>query len=550
MANAELFQQLGQSDEARKSWQRGLDKYPNDITMYLGYATLEMQTGRPQQAVACLQKGLERDKDNPDMLHRLIEAYLQLDQAEKAQEVVKRLDKNAEPPPGLSDYLAGRICEHGGKWDAAIRLYDKTAREPEATLASRAWLAMGNCYEHLGDARPANVGLPKGDRHGAVAAAGALRPRLGLPRHGQDRKALEQYHQIAFLPHPPETIWVLLARTLLQRNLALPPSKRGWDEVGLALDNADKWPAQAVPAALLRADVCVACGDLKKARTVLDDARAHHGDDVSVWTALATLAARGTPPAAAASSPRPASNSAIGRSWTWPNSNSAAARMRRRSGVFWKTSRKAVRSTNPKSKARVDASGRDVLPAAAAGRRRPRLQAAGRAEIPRPANGHRLARPRARAATAFQQSFLAELKTLEGDDGTWWRYGEAARRVLRAGRGDRSALGEARDLLSEMAKRRPKWARVALLGALLDDFGDDPAKALDGYLQAFALGERQPTMVRHLVQRLAKRAASSKPMRWYARCNNSRCCTAISPGSRRRSRHADAAVRPSRDAWR
>ncbi len=206
VASAELFHRLGKDDDARKSWERGREKYPNNLTMVLGLATLDLQTGRTPDAVACLNQGLQLAGDEPDLLHLLTEAYLQQHDTDKARATVARLKQQAEPD--LYEYLTGRILQSGGQWDGAIHKFDRVARNPDASnaLRSRAWLALGECYQRLGDT----------DRQvSAYKNAVTLEPSLVPARNGlgsaylalgRIEDALEQYRQLAQLPHPPSEV--------------------------------------------------------------------------------------------------------------------------------------------------------------------------------------------------------------------------------------------------------------------------------------------------------------------------------------------------------
>ncbi len=107
---------------------------------------------------------------------------------------------------------------------------------------------------------------------------------------------------------------------------------------------------------------------------------------------------------------------------------------------------------------------------------------------------------------ALLADVVRRLKKLEGgDDGVWWRYAEAAQRIAKAVRGDRSGLDEARATLATVARLRPSWGRAALLQAFLNDVAGDTAEAMKGYQRAFDLGERQLPAVQRLVQLLAER---------------------------------------------
>src|SRR5207249_664877 len=74
---AELAFQRGRIDEARAAWSEGLNTHPDTLNMHLGLATLEIAEKRPQQAIACLRRSLERFPGNADLLHLLVAIYLE-----------------------------------------------------------------------------------------------------------------------------------------------------------------------------------------------------------------------------------------------------------------------------------------------------------------------------------------------------------------------------------------------------------------------------------------------------------------------------------------
>src|SRR5262249_40462500 len=94
-------------------------------------------------------------------------------------------------------------------------------------------------------------------------------------------------------PRPPEAVWVLLGRALFQRNLALPPAKREWDEIDKALARVEQNETLAVAAAILRSDVLLARSQPDEALRALDQARDRRPDKVELWAARAKLTARG-----------------------------------------------------------------------------------------------------------------------------------------------------------------------------------------------------------------------------------------------------------------
>ena len=103
---------------------------------------------------------------------------------------------------------------------------------------------------------------------------------------------MTQYRQLARLARPPEDVWLLLGRTLLQRNMARPPDKREWGELEQVLRRAEQLEMLVVPAAVLRTDVLLAQGKPDAARAALENVRDRKPDQIELWTALANLTAR------------------------------------------------------------------------------------------------------------------------------------------------------------------------------------------------------------------------------------------------------------------
>ena len=100
---------------------------------------------------------------------------------------------------------------------------------------------------------------------------------------------------------------------------------------------------------------------------------------------------------------------------------------------------------------------------------------------------------------------LTDIQRIEGEDGTWWRYAEAARLIALAGKGKREGLDQAGAYLAEVAKRRRDWSRVPLAEGQIQELLGHPDAALEKYQQAFELGDRQPVVIQRLVRLLFER---------------------------------------------
>jgi tetratricopeptide (TPR) repeat protein len=107
--------------------------------------------------------------------------------------------------------------------------------------------------------------------------------------------------------------------------------------------------------------------------------------------------------------------------------------------------------------------------------------------------------------TATMEEQITAIRGLEGAGGGLTAWGEAARRVVLAEKGDPSQLIEARRRLNEARTRRPRWAPVALLEARIAILEKDIDRAGDQFVQAVKLGERDPAVIRAAVDGLYRR---------------------------------------------
>src|SRR5262249_6325632 len=114
-------------------------------------------------------------------------------------------------------------------------------------------------------------------------------------------------------------------------------------------------------------------------------------------------------------------------------------------------------------------------------------------------------------ATAMEQ-VVKELRGLEGESGTSWRYGQARLNVWQATAGGtrkgppdtqgRQLLAHARAILPPVPERPAMTGRTALALGQIEDLLDHPDLALKGYLDAFDSGVRNPTVLRRAAELL------------------------------------------------
>jgi len=111
--------------------------------------------------------------------------------------------------------------------------------------------------------------------------------------------------------------------------------------------------------------------------------------------------------------------------------------------------------------------------------------------------------------SAMARTWRDELRAIEGDNGSLWRFGEAAILVHEA-KDQRRPLAEARRKLRELDQLRPNWPRVAVLFGIISERENDYDQAIADFSRAMEQGESQPRVVESLLRLLVQRGDFAK----------------------------------------
>ena len=99
---------------------------------------------------------------------------------------------------------------------------------------------------------------------------------------------------------------------------------------------------------------------------------------------------------------------------------------------------------------------------------------------------------------------VGQIRKIEGDEGTSWRFARAALLIDAVRRGAPEHLDEARRLASEIFGRRPEWSGAYALEGELAELAGSPDQAITSYLRAVERGEVPLSLTRRLVGLLAQ----------------------------------------------
>jgi tetratricopeptide (TPR) repeat protein len=493
--------------EAEGYLHHALDLHPKETRLHLAMAQLLLRSGERTEAIDWLHKVLDLHPEDPAVLWAVTDLLLDADELKQAQEVLARLRKTAVAP-ALADYQDARVLyAQGAWWQAGQRFADvrlKVERSPE--LLKRVNLFLGKCSERLG-----NPDLAISSYRSAATIDPLWPPaRLGLASAsltlGKIDAALEEYRTIQQIPESR----LAIARLLILRNLRAPTPERSWREVEFALKQSEQLLPNLVDVPILWAECYAGQDRLADAKKVLDGVPDKLRQEPAYWVARAGLAER----MKQREQVLPLLEEAERRLGKSPELHLARAR-------YWAKQRGAAANA-ALAKLEQEVAG---YPAAD----QPRLRyglAEAHYRLGDLKQAERLWTQVAEAEgqqnslyvrfllfdLALQQGddagmrrLSGQIHTIEGDGGVLWRYAEAARLLRLAESGDKHGLGEARGHLAEVVKKRPAWSRGPLLEARIAELGGDSEEIIKNYQAAVRQGERQPQVIRRLVQLLYER---------------------------------------------
>lgn len=491
---------------ARAALQRGLELYPDNLRFMQTMARLELQSGHRDEAAKLARRALPASGNEAQDLWGTADLLIDAGEFSDAQALLPRLEK-AGLSPVLLDYLRARLCIGEQRWGEARRLLERARPHlnptPELLLQTHLMLAL--CHQRLG-----NSDLQLAAYRSAIEVDGSSIPaRFGLAAAtaiaGRDDEALALYERLGSqIP----SARLLAVRLVVQRQLRLRPEQRQWAGVEKAFKELPEDLRQGTEGRLLWGEVLRAQDRIKEADTHLTAARKEYPENVDIRIALVSLAAQQKEMEQVTALLDEAENDLGNRV------ELRLARAALLAGAPDKDAHARLKdlATDWEGISRDDQLKlwQGLMPVALRLNELALARSLGERLSQRLPNDVEVRTSLFRIALQARDAATArrlgdDIRQIEGEEGTFWRYAEAAQRVRFAAASDTAALAEARTRLAEVSRARPNWAPAALLEADLCEREGNVEGAIDQYRRAVALGERQPVIVRRVVQLLHER---------------------------------------------
>jgi len=495
----------GHADQARELLSKVTAKRPGDSHTYQVLASLEVAGNRFKEALTWLSKGIEGCRDTLDLRWSRAEIFIQAGRTAEALAETEELRKAGCQAPLLA-YLEGQLAHASGDWVKASRFLSRVpgplkGRPDLSSVVARAEYLLGECSVGLHDPEQALTAFRRSLQALPAGSLDQLRPIVELRiastlnQVGRSDEALEAFRKAA--PGSVEAR-LGLATLLISRELIKPQADRRWDEASRAVDAAKEGPVgspDSPEVARLRASILAGSGRVEEARLALEAARDRNPDRVEPWLDLVAIEVdpdrRGQILDEAGRRLGDLVDLRLSRAAVLAGKGGAGAiagltALGEGADRFAAPDRRRLLAGLASVHSRIgDTKGATELWATLAEQSSTDLES-------------RLALLDRAIASNDSDGFtrwLAEVRRVEGEDGTIWRYQSARWMVVRAASDANSKVpAEARKLLGVVASRRPNWVVIPRLEAEADERDGNVDGALKHYLQAFQMGDHDPSV--------------------------------------------------------
>ncbi len=499
-------------EAARRFASAGIEGASELTPLYVTLADVQGRLGEAEGALETVQQGIAACGPHPDLLWNLTSLLIETGRLDEARHALGQL-RAANQPETLLALAEAQIDAAAGNWRAAARTLERARpglTEWPETLRQADNL-LGTCYQRMGNTDRQLAAFRRAVNLDPLSVSARTGVISALTAAGRIEEALAEMQQLVRLQGAPASSLVDLARLMILRNLRSEGDPRRWNEVEQVLDRAAAVLPDSPQVPILRAETLVARNRVDEAEALLEAAEAALPERIEIRTARAALARqRGDWEGAAelldaaedALGDGPEVRLARARLLLRREEADAAAGLRRLAEVrhwpeedrvgLWRSLAAAALQIRE-----VDLAGelaRRVL------------------EIDPTDSRVRMflfdAALLAVDSTGMEQA-LEEIRHIEGE-GPLWHYGTAVLLRLTASGDDREPLARAQRHLAEARAMRPNWSRLAALAAEIFELQGEPELALERYMEAIELGERNAVGIRRVVRMLYERQRFSE----------------------------------------
>jgi tetratricopeptide (TPR) repeat protein len=509
-------------EKSRQYAVRGLKLYPDRATMYINMADVESASKNNDKAIAIVRQGLAVTGQSPQLLWTLTNRLIDTNRLPEAKTTIDTLrarhyestqEEELQYKP-LLEYLNARLEMAQGHWLAASQGFEKSRRNvltPEGfDLRKLADMAIGTCYGRLGSVDQQIDAFRRALRNdpGLTSARAGLAE--ALLNSGNPDEALREFRELQKQEKLSAGGMLSLARLLIYKTFPIAADKRDWRPVETLLNAAEKAAPDSVQLVVVRSQLLVAQNRLADAASLLQKAQSKAPRESDIWKSLIELAEG---------------------QQEWTKAERLVEDSRKALGDTVEQrlfqAQYLVQRSDPKTAGRLQKLAENVDQFSDAQRAQLWTGLASAASLVNdPQHAKQLLQRiadkdpnnvqvryqlveqalRTKNEAGLEQA-LKGLEGIAGQDG-YWHYGQARRLSWSADDKKLSkaaataALNDALKHLSQARELRPSWPRIVALTAIVYGQMGKLDSALNSYLEAIELGERNPQIIQRAIQLL------------------------------------------------
>ena len=513
-------------DQARRSLKDGVKQFPKDVRFNLALTNVLLELGESKEAAEQLKACVAGLRPDAPMYFLAVDKLLDLGEVKPAEEAAKQYAASEETQP-QSDFFRARLALQSGDWAVATG-YAESCAKPIARLpgmAARGHFLLAQCQLLAGNPDTALQHATAALRVDPSLLPARLLQAEAYERLGQFSLAADAYKDVAVVAPVAK---VGRAKAMLIEQLRKDPRDRNWREFDLELNG----PQTSAELETLRIDAMLARGRTPEALAAVETSLNKDPKQPPLQVMLSEIRANTINPAAGMVTLDTAEKTCGDR----PEFRIARARLLAKDPGTADPRAIAALGTNLDSYSAVDkhrtlmALGETLMRLKKSAAAKPLFRQA--ADVLPTDVRSRLALfdLACEAGTwADAEAVAEEFKAIEGADGPTYIVCKATAALPTLDRKSPAAIIEWRRKVDAVRPRKDSWDRLhACLGDLNDLLGNDDA-AVEHYVKAIELGDRNALLIRKtyfkLTQRrqfeqanaiLSKASSSTEYARWGA----------------------------------
>lgn len=511
---AEVAVARNSPQEALPIVEKVLADNPQQPLLVVAAASLDRKAGQPERARKRLRDGLIAMPKQPEITLSLAQEELQDGDDSLVPGLIEELRAGKYPEPQLR-YVEAQWMAKRGQWREAAKLLEsiRPQLDRSPTTLSQVDFLLGLCYQSTGNIDQEVVAFRRALSANPNFEAARQELASALNRSGRLQEATAEYWNVIRprLPNPPMVSVLGLAQLLLVEGLRNDASQPEWTQLEELIGILEESPEAAAPVAILRAELQLVRGEGQKSAETLQAALAKEPGSAALHQAWISYCLRNRE----WEKSEQALQAAEAQLGDIPSLRLERVRLEvLRSGATASLERLDELAKPEKSwseSQRIElASGMARLLFSLGETDRAEQQAKLVADSTLGRNNieiHLLMFELSLRSGKLESmsDALKQVEEIEGQ-GPLWRVGRAIRFAVEADNVDsqdiekRSSLySQALSQLTEAAVLRPAWSRIPQLqGEIMDRQGNSDA-ALQHYMNAISLGDKNPTMINRTI---------------------------------------------------